>query len=32
MESSKLNLVPAKLEFGPNPVDPVAEPGKTELI
>jgi predicted dehydrogenase len=32
MESSKLNLMPAKLEFGPNPVDPVAEPGKTELI
>jgi predicted dehydrogenase len=32
IESSKLNLMPAKLEFGPNPVDPVAVPGKTPLV
>jgi len=32
MTSSKLNLMPAKLEFGPNPVDPVAVPGQTPLI
>ena len=31
-ESSKLNLFPEKLEFGPHPVDPVAMPGKTPLI
>ena len=32
MTSSKLDLTPAKFEFGPNPVDPVAMPGKTPLI
>jgi predicted dehydrogenase len=32
MTSSKLDLSPAKYEFGPNPVDPVAIPGTTELI
>ena len=32
MNSSKLDLSPAKYEFGPNPVDPVAVPGKTPLI
>jgi len=32
MDASKLNLLPAKLEFGPNPVDPVAVPGKTPLV
>jgi predicted dehydrogenase len=32
MNSSKLDLSPAKYEFGPNPVDPVAVPGKTPLV
>lgn len=32
MNSSKLDLSPAKYEFGPNPVDPVAVPGTTELV
>jgi len=32
MNASKLDLSPAKYEFGPNPVDPVAVPGKTPLI
>ena len=32
MNTSKLDLSPAKYEFGPNPVDPVAIPGTTELI
>ena len=32
MESSKLDLAPAKYEFGPNPVPPVPVPGVTELI
>jgi predicted dehydrogenase len=32
IESSKLNLFPEKLEFGPHPVDPVAQPGKTPLV
>ena len=32
LNSSKLDLFPAKVEFGPNPVDPVAVPGKTPLI
>jgi len=32
MKASKLDLVPAKLEFGPHPVDPVAVPGVTPLI
>ena len=32
MQSSKLDLSPAKYEFGPNPVDPVAIPGTTPLI
>ena len=31
MNSSKLDLSPAKYEFGPNPVDPVAIPGTTPL-
>ena len=31
MNSSKLDLSPAKYEFGPNPVDPVAIPGTTQL-
>jgi predicted dehydrogenase len=31
MNSSKLDLSPAKYEFGPNPVHPVAIPGTTEL-
>jgi len=31
MNASKLDLFPAKLEFGPHPVDPVALPGKTPL-
>ena len=30
--NSKLDLMPAKLEFGPLPVPPVAVPGKTPLI
>ena len=32
MNTSRLDLSPAKYEFGPNPVDPVAIPGTTELI
>ncbi len=32
MTTSKLDLSPAKYEFGPNPVDPVAVPGTTPLI
>jgi len=32
MNSSQLDLSPAKYEFGPNPVDPVAIPGTTPLI
>ncbi|MCX6568760.1 MAG: Gfo/Idh/MocA family oxidoreductase [Candidatus Aminicenantes bacterium] len=32
MNSSKLDLTPAKFEFGPNPVDPVAIPGVTPLV
>jgi predicted dehydrogenase len=31
MNASKLDLSPKKYEFGPNPVDPVAVPGKTPL-
>jgi predicted dehydrogenase len=32
MNSSKLDLSPARYEFGPNPVDAVATPGVTELV
>jgi hypothetical protein len=32
MNASKLDLTPPKMEFGPNPVDPVAVPGKTPLV
>ncbi|HOW87014.1 MAG TPA: Gfo/Idh/MocA family oxidoreductase [Candidatus Aminicenantes bacterium] len=32
MNASKLDLFPAKLEFGPHPVDPVAVPGATPLV
>jgi hypothetical protein len=32
MNTSKLDLSPKKYAFGPNPVDPVAVPGTTELI
>jgi predicted dehydrogenase len=32
MNASKLDLFPAKLEFGPHPVDPVAVPGVTPLV
>ncbi|MFI5379138.1 MAG: Gfo/Idh/MocA family protein [Tepidisphaerales bacterium] len=32
MEQSKEDLMPAKLEFGPMPVAPVAMPGKTTLV
>ncbi|MGA2532164.1 MAG: Gfo/Idh/MocA family oxidoreductase [Candidatus Aminicenantales bacterium] len=32
MNASKLDLWPAKYEFGPNAVDPVAVPGKTPLV
>ncbi len=32
MKASKLDLFPAVLEFGPNPVDPVAVPGVTPLV
>ena len=32
LNSSKLDLSPAKYELGPNPVDPVAIPGKTPLV
>lgn len=32
MNTSKLDLTPARYEFGPNPVDPVAVPGTTQLV
>jgi len=32
MQASKLDLTPPKYIFGPNPVPPVAMPGKTRLI
>jgi predicted dehydrogenase len=32
MKVSPLNLFPENLAFGPHPVDPVAMPGKTELL
>ncbi len=32
MTASKLDLSPKQYEFGPNPVDPVAVPGTTELL
>ena len=32
MNSSKLDLTPARFEMGPNPVDPVAIPGTTPLV
>jgi len=32
MNASQLNLFPAKVDFGPNPVDPPAVPGTTPLI
>ena len=32
LKSSKLDLVPKKLEFGPLPVKPVSQPGKTALV
>jgi predicted dehydrogenase len=32
MNSSQLDLTPQNYEFGPNPVDPVAVPGFTQLI
>ena len=32
MNSSQLDLTPKKFEFGPNPVDPVAVPGFTQLV
>jgi hypothetical protein len=32
MNASKLDLTPAKYEFGDMPVEPVAVPGKTQLI
>jgi predicted dehydrogenase len=32
MNTSKLDLSPAKYAFGPNPVDPVAVPGTTPLV
>lgn len=32
INASKLDLTPAKYEFGPLPVDPVAVPGKTPLV
>jgi predicted dehydrogenase len=32
IKSSALDLMPKTLEFGPNPVDPVAVPGSTALI
>jgi myo-inositol 2-dehydrogenase / D-chiro-inositol 1-dehydrogenase len=32
MTSSKLDLTPPRYEFGPNPVDPVAIPGQTQLV
>lgn len=32
MKSSKLDLVPKDLAFGPKPVEPVAKPGTTNLV
>jgi hypothetical protein len=32
LNSSKLKLGPEKYEFGDMPVEPVAVPGKTELV
>jgi hypothetical protein len=32
MQASKLDLRPAKVEMGPLPVEPVAIPGKTQLV
>ncbi len=32
MNSSQLDLTPRRLEFGPNPVEPAAVPGFTQLI
>ena len=32
MNGSQLDIVPKRFEFGPNPVDPVAVPGFTQLI
>ena len=32
MNTSKLDLSPARYEFGPNPVDPAAVPGTTTLV
>jgi hypothetical protein len=32
MNSSTLDLTPAKYAFGPNPVDPAAVPGTTPLV
>ncbi|MFO8015084.1 MAG: Gfo/Idh/MocA family oxidoreductase [Phycisphaerae bacterium] len=32
MEASKRDLMPTRFEFGPNPVPPVAVPGKTKLV
>jgi len=32
LNSSKLDLVPKKLEFGQLPVEPVCMPGKTALV
>ena len=32
MNSSTLDLTPARFEMGPNPVDPVAIPGTTPLV
>jgi len=32
MKASQLDLTPANFELGPNPVDPVAVPGKTPLV
>jgi hypothetical protein len=32
MNASKLDLSPAKYEFGPVPVDPPAVPGVTPLV
>jgi predicted dehydrogenase len=32
IKTSKLDLVPKDLQFGPKPVDPVAKPGVTQLV
>lgn len=32
MNASKLDLTPKKLEFGPNPINPVPVPGVTKLV